>query len=741
MRSYLMSCASALAIALLSQGSALAQTAASPPGNADDGAELETLVVTARQRQESIQSTPVAVTAVSEAGLQRLFVRDLADLSHMAPNFTIEGVGSIHRNSAVVFARGIGYQGVDMGQDPAVGVSVNGVFYSRNIGALSNFLDVDHVEMLRGPQGTLFGKNTVGGVVNVTTKKPGDEFGGAGSIRYGNYGRIDSFLAVDMPLGDQLAARISYQSQNSDGVHRNSVPQPIGVTIPRRLGDDDIKTIRGTLVWRPTEEFSVDFVASYLKDRSGSTGGVNGSVPTDLVYRLGFPGFGYPGGPTDPYLTARDFPSGDYQDSVAMSLNTRYHAQGFDIIGVTGWARDSNFSYNDYDDSQLHVFESEYTLHNKQFSQEIRLESTGTSKFKWVAGVFGSTRRWEQLQVYFLPIVAPTAPIQEDLTTSKPTSIAAFAQAQYEVAPGLTVEFGVRATRDKKDIFRVLQHPITVAAPPPVTDSHVWKNVNYRANVSYQINPDMLTYATVSTGYIAGGYNSRANLAAAIGPFAPIKARAFEAGYKADWLDRRLRTNVALFWNQYNNLQTNVFQRVAGGSSEQQIVANNANERARGFEVEVTAIPVEHMLVNLSAGYLDAKYTSFLANLKGAGNPVTDNTFLRPIRTPKWTGRLEVSYEVQLPNGAMLMPVASYSYEGSHFTDLLNVQQGYQKAYSLVNASLTYKEPKERWRLSAWGKNLGNVAHRLSAISTAGLATQLYFATPRTYGLDLTVNF
>jgi iron complex outermembrane receptor protein len=188
------------------------------------------------------------------------------------------------------------------------------------------------------------------------------------------------------------------------------------------------------------------------------------------------------------------------------------------------------------------------------------------------------------------------------------------------------------------------------------------------------------------------------------------------------------------------------------GTGEEQVVANNADERARGVELEVTALPVRNLTVSASVGYLDADYTSFVANLSGgvatAANPcggLRDRSQsgpckLVPTRVPKITSRLNGSYDFELASGATVTPDISWSHEGKHFTDTLNVPQGFQKAYNVWDASLTYVEPKGRWRASLWGKNLNNVAHRLSAVPTAGVLTQLYFAEPRTYGAEIRVN-
>ncbi len=715
---------------------------------AENETAIEELVVTARMRAESLQETPVAVTAVTEAQLEKLFVQDLSDLTRSAPNFTIEGVGAIHRNASVAYSRGIGYQGVDQAIDPSVGIAVDGVFYTRNIGALQSTFDIQQVELLRGPQGTLFGKNTTGGVVNITTKKPGNAYSFAALVRIGNYGRADASMAADLPVNEQLAFRLSATRQYSSGYMHNLYRTPAGLQpVDEWLAGDDVQSIRGAVRWNLTANIEVNASLAYVKDRSDSVGGVNGSFPTDALSRVGRPGFGFPGGPTDPFVAMRNFPSGDYQDTWAGTVNTTYNGEGFRIVSISGIVRSSNFSYSDFDVTDLAFFETTASKRHKLMSQEFRIESDGDGPLQWVGGAYAGKTKWDADQIFFLATQTYEASAQKEKTAG------AFAQLDYSVTDQLTLTAGGRYSWQKKDFVRRLQRPIaTFFTTPAINASEDWSRFTYHLGANYKINDDAMVYASYSTGFKSGGFNSRAASAATVGPFAPEKAKAFEIGLKSDWWENRLRLNVAAFWNKYSDLQISTFRPAASGSGEEQVVANNANERARGVEVELTMLPVEHMTVSASVGYLDADYTSFLANLSGgvatAANPcggLRDRAdkgpcHLVPTRVPKITSRIDVSYDFELAGGGTVTPNLSWSHEGSHFTDTLNVPQGYQSAYNIWDASITYVEPKGRWRASLWGKNLNDKAHRLSAVPTAGVLTQLYFAEPRTYGVELRVN-
>jgi iron complex outermembrane receptor protein len=735
---------------------ASAQTAAAPQPEM-----IETVVVTARKRAESAQKAPVAVTAIDAAQIARMFVQNLADLDHKAPNFTIEGVGAIHRNAAVIYSRGIGYPGVDMGQDPAVGVSVNGVFPTRNIGMMSNTQDIDHVEILRGPQGTLFGKNTVGGVINITTKKPGDEWVVEANGRVGNLGRADYFVATDLPVNDTLAFRVSFLSQNATGAFTNAytgpvqqlfAPYPQNLPLPKHLGGENIKTLRGTAVWKPIENFEADLVYTYMKDRSASVGGQNGSTPCSQATALGYcdalatffgypgydyrtPGLPYPLGPNPPYTVHRNFPSGDFQDTQNITFNMRYHAADFDVVSVTGFIHDSNLSLNDYDDVELNFFESTFGLHSDQFSQELRLESNNdNSPLKWVGGVLYSSRDWDGTQMFYS--IFPTLNNYIDYSRQSDNAWAGFGQVDYSVTKDLELTAGLRYTVEAKDVYRIPSHYAPGPFPGSFFFNKTWTNLSYKLGADYHIDDDKMVYVSYSTGFVAGGFNTRVDTAQLTGlPYAPEKVGAWEIGLKSDWYDHRLRANVALFDNHYSDLQVGAF---LPGAGLQQAILNDAFESAKGAELEVTAIPIDHLTLSSSIGYLDAHFTRFFTDLLGTGTPA-DFSWLPVERAPKWTMHFEAFYELELNGRGVLTPDVSYEYQSRSYTADVD-PVGIQKPYGMVDASLSYEEPKGRWKLSLWGKNLNNVLRRLSAVPSSGYFTQLYFDNPRTYGVDLTIK-
>jgi iron complex outermembrane recepter protein len=723
-------------------GGAVAQTAPAPSAPAAESTSggIETVTVTARHRAESIQVAPVAVTALDADQLEKLFVHDMGDLDKLAPNLSIQGVGAIHRDAAVMYSRGIGYNGVDLGQDPAVGLSINGVFPTQNVGMMSNMLDVDEVQMLRGPQGTLFGKNTIGGVLVLTTKQPGDTYDIEASERYGNLGRDDQFVAVDLPVDDTFGIRLSFQREYSDGAFKNEYVPPPGESVPKWLGGDNIKTYRGTFVWKPMSNFESDFVATYMDDHSPSVGGTNGSTPTDyLCAVIGECGYDY-GGPHNPYQVYRNFPSGDFMDSTSLSWNNRYHGDGFDIVSVTGYIKDWNNSYSDYDNTALNFFQSTFGLNSRQFSQELRVESNNDdSPFKWVGGAIFTSRIWDGSQVFYSFI--PTLGGEVDYAKQLDETQAVFGQADYQVLPGLELTAGIRYTSEFKDVDREPStNALTACGGTPCYGpwyfSKTWTNTIFHFGADYKIDDQKMVYATYSTGFVAGGFDTRVSTQAETGlPYSPEKAKSYEIGFKSDWLDNHLRANLAAFYVNYSDVQVGAF--LPGGSFDQ-VIVNNAFERAEGLEAELTYIPIERLILSASAGLDDAYYTSFTANVFGTG--VANYAALRPAFTPKYSGRLEAQYQFLLGGNGDLTPDVSYSYTTSYYTDLTNSPVGYNHPFGLLDASLTYNDPTGRWKIALWGKNLTDTLYRLAAVPSSGYFTQLYFANPRTFGFDFTIK-
>jgi iron complex outermembrane receptor protein len=744
--------------------------------------EVETLVVTAQRREESLQQVPVSVTAIGEAQIERSFQHNLADFTRTAPNFTIEGVGSVSRSSAVVYSRGIGFSGIDA-VEPPVGVSIDGLFYAVNVGTLLNTFDAARIEVLQGPQGTLFGRNTTGGVIQIFTNNPTQDFEVIGKARVGNYGRFDTNITANLPITDKLAARISVNTQQSDGFFRNLYVDPI---TGQRAGDthaggDHNRAIRGKLLWTPTDDLRFLFTAFYTKQRQDVPVGQNGNGPNDLLFSRGLPnanspvtgrpGIGFPGGPTDPFTVRRDVDGADNLDQKAFILDTTYHTPfGFDVTSVTGYLKYRSLQIADFDATDLNFFTSNIHAGRSQISQEIRLQSNAVdSPLQWQGGLFFFTTRWHNLQTNtigpsFFAQTNATAPVvnQNLAAATYERSIAVFGQADYRVLDKLVLTAGGRYTKEKK---RITDWPVLADLNPPhgagISNEDTWGDFTYHLAGRYEFSRDLMAYVSYSTGNKAGGFSTTATTQAQLDPYKPEKAKALEAGVRSEWLDHRLRLNVTAFSNKYEDLQVGAFRPVSGGTGQQSFIANAANERAKGVEVQATALPLPGLQLNASVGYLHARYTSFVSALSynfpghvcngltaGPGSPPIEQNhadpnspcYLVPPRAPKWTAKLEALYDWDLGFG-VLTPHVAWSYEGDHFTNLTNAPQGFQGSYSVWDADLTYRDADDRYRISLFAKNITNKTHLINANPIAGLFNANYYADPKTYGIELAVTF
>jgi iron complex outermembrane receptor protein len=745
--------------------------------------EVETIVVTAERRNESAQDVPVSVTAIGQEQIERQFLHNLADFTRAAPNFTIEGVGSVSRSSAVVYSRGIGFSGIDNGEPP-VGISIDGLSYFTNVGTLLNTYDTAQIEVLQGPQGTLFGRNTTGGVINIRTNDPGPDYEVNGKVRVGNYGRFNTNVTANLPLTDSLALRVSANTQQSDGFFRNLYVDPVSGSRQgdTHAGGDNSRAIRGKLQWKATEDLTLKLTAFYTRQRQDVPVGQNGNGPNDVLYSrgpinanssvAGRPGVGYPGGPTDVRTVRRDTDGADNLDQKGFIFDTHYRTPwGFDVTTISTYLKYRSLQIADFDATDLNFFTSNLHTGRSQQSQEIRFASNATdSPLQWQGGVYYFSTRHHNYQTnvlgpsFFANTGASSPTVTQALATATyARSLAAFAQVDYRIMDKFVLTAGARYTTEKK---RITNWPSLPNLNPPfgagISNQKTWDDIIYKFAARYEVNDDLMAYASYSTGKKAGGFSASATTLSQLSPYAPEEAKSMEAGIKSEWLNKRLRVNLTAFNTKYDNLQVGAFRPVPGGSGQQSFIANDAFERAKGVELRATALPIPGLELNASVGYLHARYTSFVSALSynfpghvcngltgGPGSPpiAQDHSdpasacYLLPPRSPKWTAKLEAAYNVDLGDWGVLTPHVAWSYEGAHVTNLTNAPQGFQGRYSITDVDITYEDPQDRYRISAFVHNLTNKTHLINANPIAGLFNANYYADPRVTGIELAVKF
>jgi len=762
--------------------------AAQPAQPAPATAGVGEVIVTARRVAEDIQRAPVAVTAVSPKEIEALHLHDLSDLNHMAPNFTVLPTAALFRTSLIGFARGIGYNNIDGTVDPAMGVSVDGVFYLRNVGVLQDMFDLQGVEIVLGPQGTLYGKNTLAGALNLTTQKPRlNDYEASGMIRLGNLGRRDAEVVANLPVNDTLAVRFAFQTQHADGPYTNIATVPGGGAANGvHVGGEDSWTLRSSLLWSPTDRFDFTLISTELRNRSESVGGTNESTPCSVgALALGHPGVGYPAGvcfgvipysagPTSIYTVDRTWPSADYFSMDSITADARYHGKGFDIVSIFNYMNDDNpTNYDDF--SYTGIFNNYAVVKHHQYSEDLRAQSTGKGPLQWVAGFYtdyGYYDYWEALNFFGNYI--------SNWTLQSARSFSGYGQVSYSVTDKLQLTGGVRVMTETKQALEYVLIPgfnhdfSDWTANEIIPGKKTWNDVPYHFDGKYQFTPDFMGYVSYSTGVLSGGFSSAptaptfptcapasltcltpANAALSAAPWSPETAKSVEVGVKTSWFDHRLQVNLTAFNVNYDDLQSYRFvQFYSGGFGGIVIGPSNAgHERARGLELQADAAPIENLRLGATVGYLDARWTSFTSFTAGQQIDCTVQHYdplvgvvpgaCVPQLSPNWTAHVNASYDFHTDVGTFT-PTFAYSYTSSYFTDLFNNPYQRVGAYGLVDLALNYQDPTGRWTLALWSHNLANTRYALGAedLGSSGLpgTRAKFYADPRTFGLELRVR-
>ncbi len=726
---------------------------------------IEEVVVTARYREESVQDVPAAVTAYNQTMLEKITAQDLRDVGPATPNVHIQPVVTFP-NSAAIHVRGMGGQDIESTNEMRTGVSINGVFISRPIATLLDFFDVDTVQMLRGPQGTTFGKNSLAGGIALTTIRPDGTFDYKGEVTAGNHGRMDVRGAVQFPiLQDKLAMRVSAMLQNYDGHFKNRVNG-------EDLNGEDVDTVRATLVWTPTDRIEATLIGSWLEERSDAPGGDERSDPNQLIRLL----FGFQEPDDGAFTVGRDALDFHNTDQNSLTGIVDWDLGEFTLTSVTGWIETDDFIASDFDQTEVPFFPTFRDQVHDQFSQELRLQSNFAGRdgmlgnLDLVLGLFYFEQEHELVQSF------PTLgnPSSADYAHQDGDSRAAFGQAIYAVTPDLNLTFGVRYTEEKKDFER---NPGTLfgtqidklnpdslpsisemsRTPMTVVGELDSDNTSFRLGLDYHINDRAMVFATYAEGFKAGEFGARAGSSLTAGPTDDETSKSYEIGIKSDWLDQRLRVNATAFYTKFEDLQFGVFIPAPDNPTGQETAAQNIGEATnRGIELEITALPMDNLTLTANIGLLDAEYDEFCADLNGPGPLAdsdcggrvvdigngtylvdTDHTSLELSRSPEESYYIAADYELPTAIGNFFVRGAG-NYESKYFTDgVLNHPAARTGGFWLWDASGGWRSADERWRVQAWCKNCSDKTYTAGLTQTAQFFNQHFYGWPRTYGLTL----
>jgi iron complex outermembrane receptor protein len=728
---------------------------------------IEEVVVTARYREETAQESPTSVTAFNEVMLEQMTAQDLRDVGPASPNVHIQPVVTFP-NSAAVHMRGMGSQGIESTGELRTGISVNGVFTSRPIATLIDLFDMQTVEVLRGPQGTTFGKNSLAGGLALTTKRPDGSVDYEAEFTGGNHGRADFRGAVEFPIiEDKLSARVSTLFQNYDGHFKNRANG-------KDLGGEDIKTVRATLVWTPTDTIEATLIGSWLEERSDAPGGDDMSDPCPIQILSCL--FSEPD--DGDFTVGRDALEFHDTDQYGITGILDWDIGDFTLTSVTGYIDTDDFIASDFDQSEIPFFPTFREQVHDQFSQELRLQSDFAGKegflgdLELVLGLFYFGQEHEIVQSF------PTLgnPSSADYAHQDGESKAIFGQAIYAINDDLNVTFGIRYTDESKDFERnpgaLFGTQITADDPdsvPSISEQATLPmlvvgdldtdNVSVKVGLDYHFNDDIMGYATFSQGFKGGEFGARANSPLTVGPTDDETADSFEVGVKSELMDGRLRLNATFFYTNYEDLAFGVFFASPDNPTGQETSSQNIGEATNfGFELEVTAVPIDGLTLQGSLGILDAEYDEFCADLDGpapAVNPTSscggnvealpDGTFLvdedftdnELSRAPETQIYLSAQYEWNTSIGGFFVRAAG-NYESEYFSDgVLNHPSAETGDFWLLDASAGWISGDDNWRVQAWCKNCTDKHYTSGLTPTANFFNQHFWGNPVTYGLTL----
>ncbi|MDB5481745.1 MAG: hypothetical protein JWO83_2798 [Caulobacteraceae bacterium] len=713
-----------------------AQTAPStPPAVAE-------VVVTAERRETSVQSTPIAITALTSKVLERANVDTVERLVQLAP--------SIHYNDTIGEAflsiRSVGGEpNVAVGGDPSVSFNVDGVYIARPTSVSSILFDVDRIEVLRGPQGTLYGRNSTGGAINVITKAPNfTQFGGTADVMFGNYDSVRARAAINIPLiTDRVALRVSGVTDSHNGYEKNLF-YPDGSD---DLGDLKVQAFRAELGVRFTDQVDVTLRAD-TTSRGGRGPGLQllgpyGQYSHALPFSITAPppfGYGAPPNPDIPLVTSQNLRSDLSVKETGESGELHWHGLG--EAGLTVIAAHRNLDYNylqDLDFTAANMASSRALQHSTQDSVEARLASESSGRLTWLVGAyyFHETGFSDVPTSIFLPSGSVLA-FQDPRLDIKSRSEALFAQATYALNDRLKLTGGLRYTWDQKDALqytRVGLSPAILAIDVATPLSHSWSAPTGKVTLDYTLNPDAFLYATISRGYKAGGYSIT-------GPvYNPETIWAYETGLKTQLFDHRLQLDFSAFYYDQKNLQ--IVQTSIGPFGPELVTTNAGAATTEGVEVEFQATPVRALQLRGSVAYLHARYDQYMDN-----DPLHPALGLQnlagrtAVYAPDWTVSLDASYRFDLGTLGSLEPGASFYWADKQVLRVFALPGDLQPAYDTVDLRLLYRPPAGRWSIEAFADNAGDTRFKQlsEASSLIGNITGGY-GPPRTYGIKVSVEF
>lgn len=697
-------------------------------------AALEVIQVTARRTAENLQTVPVAVTSIGAEDLKQKGIENITSIQQQSPNTTLQ-VSRGTNSTLTAYIRGIGQQDPLWGFEPGVGIYLDDVYMARPQGAAMDIYDVERIEVLRGPQGTLYGRNTIGGAVKYVTKAlTGDnEFAVRGTV--GSYGQKDLKLSGQTAITDKLFIGAAGATYNRDG---------FGTYL--NTGDEnynkDIRTGRVSLQYQALDNLRFSFAADKTQDDSNSKGGhrltnslLTGEAPLDNVYD-----------------SKTSMPVDNSVETSGQSLTMAWDINAnWTLKAITAKREGVTDTNIDFDSTIRPSLDVPAFYEDEQTSNELQL-LFNNDKFKFASGLYSFTG--DACGAFGTVLVAGLGVTIENGGCVSTDSIAAYAQGTYQVNDQWSFTLGGRYTQDDKDaaVYRYVylgyklprDTANKIGVQSDFTGDESFNHFSPRVGFEYQANDNMMMYGSYTDGFKSGGFDMRGNQSVnpnAGDPYQPETVDTFELGVKSELWDRRLRLNAALFTSAYDDMQVTV-QRAVNNTVASQVL-NAASADINGLELEAVAVASDALQFNLVLGYTDAKFNEVMF-YDAVTKTTTDVSGLWSFaNTPELTGTLGTKYTTALLGGELVFNANLYHRSETQIFELPSVLDF--GGYTLFNAGATWYDASGNWDVSLQGRNLGNKETRIAGYNFPLLAGEqtitAYYGDPRTVSLTVGYRF
>lgn len=726
------------AVLSLTPGEARAQ-------NAESSASEDTIIVTAQRREQRLQDVPFAINAIDGEALQERGIQNLQDLGGRTPGVYFQNINAA---APQIYIRGIGTQQYDNSAEPPVGVFVDEVPAVGFASVPSELFDVARIEVLRGPQGTLYGRNTIGGAINIVTNAPTRDFEAQAQADIGNYDLVRIRGAVSGPLTETLSARFSFVNSDRSNFSKNPVTGHGG-------NNDNSNAQRLRLEWKPTDRLVFDAsIERSINDLAGAELKIRGTTNVGGLFVQSDPA------PDAPYTTFSNEDGHQKRKLWNGSLRATYSFDGFDFTSITAYHWHDLDALRDLDSGPAPFIAMLELERGDQFTQELRLASTNQGSFRWLLGGFFYTSAYDRTETWEIGAFPhadlsaafglPSGSLFADYfngrydwtMNTKARSYALFGQVEFDLTSQVSIVAGLRYSKDRKEGSYSTASNAIVPFPAFLTTystnvERSWDSLDPAVTLNFQPNEDVLLYASFKQGYKSGGFQLRPPRAIlAQTPYDPERVNAYEFGVKSQWLDRRITANLSVFHYDYEGLQ------VLGVTPGLPIslINNAASAKIDGAELELLARPNSRAELGISYAYLDARYGDYPEPAQPAPIQRKGN---RLSRSPEHSVNAFAQYTLPIKDAGSVSFRLDYNWRSEIFFAANNTAVNRDGSVGLLNARLTYASPDDRWSLAAWATNLTKEVYCASNVPSvpSETASTCVVGAPRQVGATLTWKF